>query len=57
MKVMGTIKHNQIITLMGMSQDSKCYVARGVGGPRFVTMRYEGWVGGQNGRILVFRNY
>ena len=30
---------------------------KGVGGTRFVTISYKGWVRGQNGRILVVRSY
>ena len=30
-------------------------LTRGVGGSRFVTMRYKGWVVGRNRRILVLR--
>ena len=30
---------------------SKCYVTTGMGGTIFNTMRYKGWVGGQNGQI------
>ena len=30
---------------------------KGVGGIRFTAMRYKGWVGGQNGRMLMLCNY
>ena len=30
---------------------------KGVGGTRFVTIHYKGWVRGQNGRSLVLRSY
>ena len=28
------------------ARDSKCYITMGVGGTRFVKMRYKGWVNG-----------
>ena len=60
MKVMGTMKHKQIITLIGEVLTIEMLPSNGsgwVGGTRFFIICYKGWLGGQNGGILVLGNY
>ena len=52
-EVMCTMKHEWLTLIGGGSYDSKCYVARGMGGTRFAMMRYKGWMGGQMTNVRV----
>ena len=59
MREMGTTKHDQIARTSMGGWISRLEMQRnnGLGGTRSATMLYKGWVGDQNGKIWMLRNY
>ena len=51
MKVMGTMKHEQIMETLIGALGFEILHNQGVGGIRFVTMRYIGWGVVKNGKF------